>query len=61
MAVVLLGWQDDNIGVWRELLAVEDVFKEGYGFDVTRLPIWSNNPSKMVEDSLRSYYKILSP
>lgn len=61
VVVVLLGWQDDDISVWGELLAVEDAFKEGYGFDVKRLPIWSNSPSKVVEDSLRSYYKILSP
>jgi hypothetical protein len=41
--VILLGWQDDDIGVWGELLAVEDAFKEGYGFDVKRLPIWSTS------------------
>jgi len=45
--VILLGWQDDDIGVWGELLAVEDAFKEGYGFNVKRLPIWSTKADRI--------------
>lgn len=56
--VLLLHWQDDDLGVAQEAQALADVFTDCYNFDVSTQLIPSDSPSRWLSRKIVNFIEI---